>query len=126
MLPEPRLAWLKEQGQWENLVRSYLASVSFADRQLEVMGLQRRVEVVVGSFTAVPWMLERTHRLALLHERLATGMLAHFDIALAEIPFRFPVMREMVQYHSSRAQEAGVAWLRGQLQSLAEEYRTIG
>jgi arylsulfatase A-like enzyme len=33
-LPEPRLAWLKEKNQWRNLVRSYLASVSFADAQV--------------------------------------------------------------------------------------------
>lgn len=30
-LPEPRLAWLRETGEWTNKVRSYLASVSFAD-----------------------------------------------------------------------------------------------
>lgn len=33
-LPEPRLAWLKESGEWRPLVRSYLASVSFADAML--------------------------------------------------------------------------------------------
>jgi choline-sulfatase len=30
-LPEPRLAWLREAGEWRNKVRSYLASVSYAD-----------------------------------------------------------------------------------------------
>ncbi len=33
-LPEPRLRWLREQGQWRNLVRSYLACVSFVDAQV--------------------------------------------------------------------------------------------
>ncbi len=33
-LPEPRLKFLKEAGQWKNLVRSYLASVSFMDSQV--------------------------------------------------------------------------------------------
>ena len=33
-IPEPRLAWLEEQRQWRNLVRSYLASVSFMDAQV--------------------------------------------------------------------------------------------
>jgi arylsulfatase A-like enzyme len=33
-LPEPRLAWAKESHQWRPLVRSYLASVSFADAML--------------------------------------------------------------------------------------------
>jgi len=33
-LPEPRLSWLRANHQWENLVRSYLASVSFMDSQI--------------------------------------------------------------------------------------------
>jgi choline-sulfatase len=33
-LPEPRLKWLKENKQWRNLVRSYLASTSFVDAQI--------------------------------------------------------------------------------------------
>ena len=33
-IPEPRLAWLEEQNQWRNLVRSYLACVSFVDAQV--------------------------------------------------------------------------------------------
>ena len=33
-LPEPRLRWVKENNQWRNLVRSYLASVSFVDAQV--------------------------------------------------------------------------------------------
>ncbi len=33
-LPEPRLRWLREAGQWRPLVRSYLASVSFVDSQV--------------------------------------------------------------------------------------------
>jgi choline-sulfatase len=33
-LPEPRLKWMKENNQWRNLVRSYLASTSFVDAQI--------------------------------------------------------------------------------------------
>ncbi len=33
-LPEPRLKWLKENNQWRNLVRSYLACTSFVDAQI--------------------------------------------------------------------------------------------
>lgn len=33
-LPEPRLVWLEKENQWKNLVRSYLASISFMDDQL--------------------------------------------------------------------------------------------
>jgi choline-sulfatase len=33
-LPEPRLPWLRENNQWRNLVRSYLACTSFVDAQV--------------------------------------------------------------------------------------------
>lgn len=95
---------------------------SFADRQLELLGRPRRVEVSVGSFTAVPWLVQETSRIALLHERLALRMRKHFDIAIAEIPFPFPVMREVMQFHASRAEEAGGVWLRNQLHRVADDH----
>jgi arylsulfatase A-like enzyme len=55
-LPEPRLRFLQESGQWENLVRSYLACVSFVDAQLgrvldalDESGLADRTVVVLWS-----------------------------------------------------------------------------
>jgi choline-sulfatase len=33
-LPEPRLGWLQREGEWQSLVRAYLASVSFVDSQV--------------------------------------------------------------------------------------------
>ena len=33
-LPEPRLKFLQQEGQWKNLVRSYLASTAFVDAQI--------------------------------------------------------------------------------------------
>ena len=33
-LPEPRLKWLRENNQWRNLARSYLACTSFVDAQI--------------------------------------------------------------------------------------------
>jgi arylsulfatase A-like enzyme len=33
-LPEPRLTWVRENHQWRNLVRSYLACTSFVDSQV--------------------------------------------------------------------------------------------
>jgi len=53
-LPEPRLRWIKENNQWRNLVRSYLACTSFIDAQigrildaLEAAGLADNTVVVV-------------------------------------------------------------------------------
>ncbi|MGH7944025.1 MAG: sulfatase [Opitutaceae bacterium] len=53
-LPEPRLPWVRENNQWRNLVRSYLACTSFVDAQigrlldaLDASGLAENTIVVV-------------------------------------------------------------------------------
>ncbi len=55
-LPEPRLEWVRQNGQWRNKVRAYLASVSFVDAMvgrvldtLEETGLARNTIVVLFS-----------------------------------------------------------------------------
>lgn len=55
-LPEPRLNWVRENNQWRNLVRSYLACSSFVDAQigrilsaLEEEGLADHTIVVIWS-----------------------------------------------------------------------------
>lgn len=92
---------------------------SFADRQLERTGSARRVEITCGCFTVVPWLLCGTQRLAVMHERLAQQMAARFPLALSPLPFAFPVMREMIQYHKSREADEGLRWLRTQLKEQA-------
>ncbi|MGL5097769.1 MAG: sulfatase-like hydrolase/transferase, partial [Planctomycetia bacterium] len=55
-LPEPRLGWLVDHGQWRPLVRSYLASIAFMDSQvgrlldgLEASGKADRTVVALWS-----------------------------------------------------------------------------
>lgn len=90
-------------------------ALAFADRELERLGRPRRVEVVAPSFTTVAWLLLGTQRLALMHERLARSIEHQFAIATAPLPFEFPPMREMAQYHSARAEDDGLRWIRQEL-----------
>jgi len=94
---------------------------SFADRQLELLGKVRKVEVATSSFTTIPWLLRDTMRLAVMHERLAIRMKELFPIRWAQLPFDFPVMREMVQYHRARSTDEGLNWLRGELHAIARQ-----
>lgn len=96
---------------------------SFADRMLERRERKRRIDITCGSFTLVPWLLAGTDRLAVLHDRLARQAQDRFGLVMAPLPFEFPVMREMIQYHRARAEDAGLRWLCGQLQ---EEARSEG
>lgn len=85
--------------------------VAFAERHINKLRRARRVEVVAHAFAMVPWLLIGTHRLALMHERLARLYAQALPLAIAPLPFEFPPMRQMIQLHPSREADAGVAWL---------------
>lgn len=83
-LPEPRLKFLKEANEWKNLVRSYLASVSFVDSQvgrvldaLKANGLEENTIVVL-------WGDHGWH----LGEKLITGKNTLWDRS-ARVPLIF-------------------------------------
>jgi DNA-binding transcriptional LysR family regulator len=92
---------------------------AFADKMMQKMGRRRRMDVMASSFTVVPWLIIDTNRLALMHERLAWLMASMFPLAIAPIPFEFPMMREMMQYNRARADDEGLQWLRDQLRSVS-------
>ncbi len=83
-LPEPRLKFLREADQWKNLVRSYLACVSFVDSQvgrildaLEQNGLADNTIVIL-------WSDHGWH----LGEKLITGKNSLWDRS-ARVPLIF-------------------------------------
>lgn len=88
---------------------------AFGDSTMEQLGRFRRMDVMASSFTVVPWLVIETGRLALMHERLARRMARMFPLAIAPIPFPFPMMREMLQFNRARANDEGLKWLRNQL-----------
>ncbi|MFN3620483.1 LysR family transcriptional regulator [Sphingorhabdus sp.] len=88
---------------------------AFADSMMEKAGRFRQIDVIASSFTIVPWFLIETNRIALMHERLARRMADMFPLAIAQIPFPFPSMREMIQFNRTRSGDEGLIWLRERL-----------
>lgn len=50
-----------------------------------------------------------------MHERLARSAATHLPVVYADLPFRFPAMKEMIQYHRTRVNDPGLAWLREEI-----------
>lgn len=84
---------------------------SVVDDRLRARGRERRVEVVAYSFTQVPSLLVGTDRLAVMHERLARELSSRYPLRVSDPPFDFGTMREMIQYHRSRAADPSLQWL---------------
>ncbi|MBW8842349.1 MAG: LysR family transcriptional regulator [Sphingomonadales bacterium] len=88
-----------------------LRPTSFAEKFLREQGKERRIEILVSSFAVAPEMLVNTRRLAVMHERLARAYAQRIAIRFVEMPFAFPMMREMLQYNRTRSEDAGLRWL---------------
>ena len=92
-------------------------SLAFAERHMQQYKDRRRIEVSVPSFSAIPAMLPQTQRIAVLQKRLALAFVDIFPITLRPLPFEIPPLREVVQFHTTRGNDAGVQWLIGQIKN---------
>lgn len=95
------------------------STLSYADRQLELMGRKRKIQATAAFFSAVPWLLEGTSRLAVMHSRMARQIAGRFEIATAPMPFEMPAMKQMLSYHPGRKGDAALTWLRQKIETLA-------
>jgi DNA-binding transcriptional LysR family regulator len=78
----------------------------------EAFGTGRRIEVLTYNFSSLPYMVVGTPYIALVQERLATALHASLPIVLSEPPLPLPVIRQSMQWHKYRSDDAGLAWLR--------------
>ena len=84
------------------------------------LGITRQVEVTTFTFSSLPHLIAGTGRIATVHRLLAEQCLAGSEIRLHPLPFAMPRFRQMLQWHSYRDQDPGIAWLRGAFTAAAE------
>lgn len=93
-----------------------LESVFFKQQEIA-----RRVDVTTYSFSTMPLLVAGTDRIATVHRRLAQQAQQALPIEILDLPFRIPKMRQAVQWHKYRSQDAGLIWLRGALREAAAQ-----
>ncbi len=94
---------------------------TFTGTRMQKLGIQRRVEIYAPHFSSVPWLLQGTNRLAVLQERLVQKFAKVLPLKYVPLPFEFPKMRIMAQYHSAKTTDQGLKWLRHCLKDSALE-----
>jgi LysR family nod box-dependent transcriptional activator len=94
---------------------------SYTERNMQKMGYERRIDIHAPHFSSLPWLLANTNRLAVIQERLALKFASVFPLKSAPLPFEFPRMRVMLQYHAAREKDEGLKWLRDLLHKTAAE-----
>jgi LysR family transcriptional regulator, nod-box dependent transcriptional activator len=88
-------------------------ALAFSESEIAKLNRSRRIELVAPSFTSVPKLLVGTHRIGVMHRRLAQNYAHTLPLVVQPLPFEMKPLREVIQYHQVRAADAGMHWLKG-------------
>jgi DNA-binding transcriptional LysR family regulator len=88
------------------------ASYTPAGKQLSMLGVQPRVQLVAETFLALPFLVAASNGVALIQERLARQLIPAVPIRILPCPFDVPPLIEALWWHPMYDRDAGHRWLR--------------
>ncbi len=83
-----------------------------AARQLQMIGVEPRVQAVVESFLALPAFIAGTDRIALVQAHLAPGLSASGDVRALPCPYQPVPLVEALWWHPIHDRDSEHTWLR--------------
>jgi DNA-binding transcriptional LysR family regulator len=83
-----------------------------AGRQLQMLGVEPHVQVVIESFLALPYVIAGTDRIALVQNRLAHRLLATGDVRVLPCPFAAVPLVQALWWHPINERDPAHTWLR--------------
>jgi DNA-binding transcriptional LysR family regulator len=106
-------------------VLTYHAPSAFtpASRQLQMLGVEPRVQLVAESFLALPWLIAGTDRIALVQAELAPRLTFGGEVRVLPCPFDAMRLTEALWWHPVHDRDPEHTWLRS---VFAEAGRRIG
>jgi DNA-binding transcriptional LysR family regulator len=89
-----------------------------AARQLRMMGIEPKVQVIVDSFLAVPFLVAGRSRIAVLQRKLACRLAETAGIRVLPCPWDVVPVKEAFWWHPGLRHDPGHAWLRQVLRTV--------
>lgn len=80
---------------------------------------QRRIAAVTPSFTTMPSLIIGTDLIATMHRRLANELAPRYGLAVAEVPFEIPPVRELAQWDIANNSDQAIKWFVAKLHEMA-------
>lgn len=95
-------------------VFTYMTATSFtpAARQMQMIGIEPRIEAVTTSFLALAEFIEGTDRIGLIQERLGRRLVRGTTLQLRECPFDVVPLKEAFWWNEIYAHDPEHIWLR--------------
>lgn len=90
-----------------------------ADRAVRNFGGVRHVQATADSFFLLPFLLQDSDLVALVHERLARKLADAADIRLVEPLFETPPVAEAMYWHTRNTSDPAHVWLRTVLREIS-------
>jgi LysR family transcriptional regulator, nod-box dependent transcriptional activator len=97
------------------------ALLAVPDQELARQGVHRRVQMTVESFALVPYMLEGTRLVAVVHERVGRRMQECARIKLITPPFSIDPLLETMYWNPTADDDPAHRWLRELLVEVAAQ-----
>ena len=88
------------------------ASYTPAGKQLSMLGVQPRVQLVAETFLALPFLVAASSGVALIQERLARQLAPAVKVRVLPCPFEVVPLVEALWWHPMYQRDAGHRWLR--------------
>src|SRR5271166_904634 len=101
------------------------ASYTPAGKQLSMLGVQPRAQLVAETFLALPSLVAASNGVALIQERLARQLAGAVPIRILPCPFDVAPLIEALWWHPMYDRDAGHRWLR-QLFAEAAQFVELG
>jgi len=92
-----------------------------AARQLDMLGVEPRVEVTVDSFLSLPFLVAGTRRIAVLQTRLAERLAGVAGVRVLPCPWDAVPLKEAFWWHPSHRRDPAHQWLRDFLGQVGRE-----
>ncbi|HEY5223043.1 MAG TPA: LysR family transcriptional regulator [Microbacteriaceae bacterium] len=91
-----------------------------ASKQMQMLGIEPRVDIVTPSFLVLPALLAGSRRIALVQESLARQMTETGRVRLLECPFDVVPLTETFWWNAVHDRDPEHVWLRSMLQFAVE------
>jgi LysR family transcriptional regulator, nod-box dependent transcriptional activator len=94
---------------------------SLDEIEMHRLGLMRKREVILSSFTMAAQMVVGTSRIATVQTQLANVMAARWPIRVLRCPISLPPIVEMIQWHTYQERDPAILWFIELLKKVASE-----
>lgn len=95
---------------------------SFVDRQLDELGITRRVEVTTENFVIAPFLLRGTHLYTMIQQHLGEAVAEAAGIQLLEPPLELAGLTQTMYWHPRRTDDPAHRWFRERLAGVASRF----